>query len=145
MAEVPTVLRVVAGALIEADGRVLMHRRRIGSVHGGLWEFPGGKIELGENPDEALIRELEEELGVRVDSAAVQPVGFARDAGPTATGQREVHIELFSCRAWSGEPQCIEGEEIGWFAPADLPALTMPPLDYPLAQQLIERFAKEQI
>lgn len=142
MAEDPTVIFVVAGALIGADGRVLMHRRRIGSVHGGLWEFPGGKVELGESPVDALIRELDEELGVRIDSGQLAPVGSARDAGPTAAGQRIVDIVLFACTRWTGIPLCIEGEEIGWFDPGQLARLAMPPLDYPLAEQLFRRIEK---
>lgn len=127
----PTTIRVVAAALVGDNGQVLMHRRPIDKEHGGLWEFPGGKIELGETPHAALVRELREELGIEIDPAAVRAIATARD---DRTG---ISIDLFLCHEWTGVPQCLEGEEIGWFAPAAVPRLSMPPLDLPLAQALL--------
>lgn len=113
-----------------------MHRRGRNAEHGGLWEFPGGKIEPDESPEWALCRELEEELGIVVAGQALGPAGFA--SGVTAAG-RPIVILLYTCRAWQGTPRCLEGEEIGWHAAEAIPALAMPPLDYPLAEGLIAR------
>ena len=145
MKKVPTLVLVVAGALVASDGRVLMHRRRLGAEHGGLWEFPGGKVETGESPEQALVRELEEELGVRVDPDAIAPVQFASDPGKGVDGSRALVILLYICRTWNGEPQCLEGESIGWFAPSELAGLAMPPLDIPLASALCAVLQKETI
>lgn len=127
----PTTIPVVAGALIGADGRILMHQRKLGGALGGLWEFPGGKVELGENPDSALIRELAEELGITVD-----PADLAFLAQSSEPGNPHV-ILLYTCRRWQGTPVCLAGEGIAWVAPADLLSLAMPPLDVPLAHELI--------
>lgn len=136
MKNIPTLVPVVAAALIAPDGRVLMQRRRSGAQHGGLWEFPGGKVEAGEGLEQSLCRELEEELGIAVSPAALTPLSFA------ATPGEPVLLLLFLCRSWQGEPQCLDGEEIGWFDPAALDELAMPPLDVPLAravQELLKR------
>ncbi len=132
---------VVAGALIGADGRILMHKRRSQSVHGGLWEFPGGKVEANETPANALVRELLEELGIAIEPMALQPVGFAASPEDAGAGQGPILIALYACRLWVGEPQCLEGEAIGWFLPGEIGALAMPPLDVPLAARLIELLA----
>ena len=124
----PTMIPVVAVALVAQSGQVLMQQRRLGGAHGGLWEFPGGKVEPDETPADALIREIAEELGIALDSAALTPLTFATDPG-----QPHV-ILLYTCQCWSGEPQCLEGEAIGWFAPDALLQLAMPPLDSPLAR-----------
>ncbi len=124
---------VVAVALIARDGRVLMQRRRLDRAHGGLWEFPGGKIEADEAPEFAACREIREELGVDLDISALQAVSFAADA-PTLH-QRHI-ILLYSCRRWAGEPACLDAQEIAWVAPERLEQLAMPPLDYPLARAL---------
>lgn len=128
----PTIVPVVAAALIAADGRVLMQQRRQGAEHGGLWEFPGGKVESGESLPESLCRELREELGIAVEPAALEPLSFA-----AVTGIAYV-ILLYTCRKWAGEPQCLEGEAIAWIAPDALESLPMPPLDVPLAKALKE-------
>ena len=132
----PTLLMVVAVALIAPDGKVCMQQRPLGKAHGGLWEFPGGKIEAGESPEAALAREIEEELGVVIDAAALVPAGFASDPGDGAAARRPLVILLYTCRTWTGEVRCLEGEAIGWFVPRAIPALAMPPLDYPLAERL---------
>ena len=124
---------VVAVALLGADGRVLMQRRRAERQHGGLWEFPGGKVEPGESLTAAATREIAEELGVHLRAEALEPVGFASPAAPDSVGPV---ILLYACTQWDGEPVCLDAEEIGWFASDALPALAMPPLDYPLAQAL---------
>ena len=126
---------VVAAALIADDGRVLMQRRRLDRTHGGLWEFPGGKIEFGESPEAAARREIEEELGVGLEITALEPVSFASSSANLPAGKTHV-ILLYACRQWRGEPRCLDAEEIGWFATDRLEHLAMPPLDYPLARSL---------
>lgn len=119
---------VVAGALIHSDGRVLMHRRPLAKHHGGLWEFPGGKVESGEVPEAALARELAEELGVAVDSAGLSPACFA--TGPAVPGSDSpLVILLYTCRRWTGEPRAIEGEGVAWCEEAQCAALDLAPLD----------------
>ena len=131
----PSLVLVVAVALLGPDGRVLMQRRRHGAQHGGLWEFPGGKVEMAETLESALVREIDEELGVTVAAADLVPLTFA--AGESSADGRQIVILLYTCRNWAGEPVCLDAEELGWFRPAELPGLSMPPLDYPLADALI--------
>jgi 8-oxo-dGTP diphosphatase len=139
-----TFVPVVAAALIDGSDRILVQRRRLDSAHGGLWEFPGGKIEPGESPESALLREIEEELGVTLDAEALTPLTFASDPALPPAPRAPHVILLYTCRRWRGEPRCHVGEEIGWFAPADLPGLAMPPLDYPLARALIRSFGESR-
>lgn len=122
---------VVAAALTDRDGRVLMARRPVDKQHGGLWEFPGGKVEAGEVPKVALVRELREELGIEIDPDALDPVAFSE-----SPGDRHVVLLLYRCRSWRGEPQALEAAELCWVAPCDLAALAMPPADIPLALAL---------
>lgn len=134
------ILPVVAVALLRKDGFVLMQRRPEGKQHGGLWEFPGGKIEPGEGPEEAALREMAEELGVKLDGAGLMPVSFAQSVSPdSAAGAapRRVLLLLYAARAWRGEPAGLEDQEFAWVAPQDLPALAMPPLDVPLVRDLL--------
>lgn len=133
-----TPLLVVAVALLRADGRVLMQRRSLESMHGGLWEFPGGKVDPGESPEVAAVRELDEELGLALDPEALVPVGFASGwtAEEGAAKRRSLVILLYVCRQWQGEPYPHEAEAIDWLAPGSIETLAMPPLDYPLAQAL---------
>lgn len=131
-----TLVPVVAAALIDESGQALMQRRRLGGAHGGLWEFPGGKVEAGESPESALLREIEEELGVRLDPADLAPLAFSSDPRLPPAAREPYVILLYTCRSWLGTPHCREGEEIGWFAPSTLCELAMPPLDYPLARAL---------
>lgn len=133
---IPTIIPVVAVALIASDGRTLMQRRRENRDFGGLWEFPGGKIEAGESPESALLREISEELGIALDPAALEPLAFSSDPRlPPAPRQPHV-ILLYTCHSWTGEPHCLDAAEIGWFALPDLLGLPMPPLDVPLAKAL---------
>jgi len=137
----PTFIPVVAAALLRDDGRVLMQRRSLASAHGGLWEFPGGKVEAGESPESALLREIEEELGITLDHTALSALSFASDPTLPPAPRAPHVILLYTCTRWSGEPHCHVGEEIGWFLPGELSSLSMPPLDYPLAHALIVQLA----
>ncbi|AXB76350.1 (deoxy)nucleoside triphosphate pyrophosphohydrolase [Novosphingobium sp. P6W] len=132
---------VVAVALRAGDGTVLMQRRDFEAVHGGLWEFPGGKVDPGETPERAAVRELSEELGITMDIAALKAVGFA--SGHTVPAEqggkgpsRPLVILLYLCRIWQGVPSALEAAELAWTAPEAISSLSMPPLDYPLAEAL---------
>ncbi len=125
-------MMVVAVALMRGDGAVLLQQRPLDKQHGGLWEFPGGKVEAGEAAADAAVRELAEELGIGVAPAALVPVGFAENRA------RGLVILLYLCRAWEGAVQCLEGEALCWEAPERIAGLDMPPLDYPLAQALLD-------
>ena len=133
----PTAMTVVAAALIDADGRIFMHQRRTGAVHGGLWEFPGGKVEAGETPESALSRELNEELGITCQPDAFIAAAFATAPNTPKMGGASIVLLLYTCRAWHGVPQCLAGEAMDWFAPEAIKNLDMPPLDQPLASQLV--------
>lgn len=126
----------MAGALRRADGRWLMHRRPPGKDHAGMWEFPGGKMEPHELPQEALQRELAEELGIAVDSAGCAPSGFAESA--SGEDARAIVLLLYTVTEWQGEPQALEGGAVGWFLPEEALALAMPPLDVELALWLFQ-------
>jgi 8-oxo-dGTP diphosphatase len=117
---------VVAAALIDGDGRVLVQQRPPGGSMVGLWEFPGGKIEMNETPEAALVRELHEELGI--DLIDFAPLAFAS----AALGTRHLLMLLYGCRSWSGLPTALHASAIQWIAPAMLPTITMPPADLPL-------------
>ena len=127
-------LTVVAAALVDGDGRVLLQRRAPGRAMAGLWEFPGGKVEPGERPEAALVREIEEELGIGVETTALTPAAFATadNAG------RHMLLLLYLCREWSGEPRALDAAALAWVRPADMAALPMPPADEPLIP-LLER------
>ncbi|QYU70956.1 (deoxy)nucleoside triphosphate pyrophosphohydrolase [Leptolyngbya sp. 15MV] len=131
---IPTWIAVVAAALHGRDGRWLMHRRPLGKHHGGLWEFPGGKVESEEIPQVALIREIEEELGITLDPGALRPAAFAE--GERDRQGREIVILLYTCDRWTGEPAALEGGGIGWFSPGEAALLAKPPLDRMLADRL---------
>ena len=124
---------VVAVALLDADNRVLVGKRPEGRSLAGLWEFPGGKIEAGERPEQALIRELDEELGIVVGERCLLPLTFASHAYP------DMHLlmPLFVCWRWSGLVQPREGQELRWLRAQDLRGLAMPPADAPLIAPLI--------
>jgi 8-oxo-dGTP diphosphatase len=134
----------VAAAILDESGRVLMQKRRAGAQHGGLWEFPGGKVEAGESPESALCREIREELGLAIEPAALVPAGSASSADLEQPGERSLVILLYICRRWQGDPLCLDGEEIAWIAVEEVEKLAMPPLDYPLARGLVEMLAQER-
>ncbi len=121
-------LLVVACALVDPDRRIFMAQRPAGKSMAGLWEFPGGKVENGETPEEALIRELKEELSIDVTASCLAPLSFASHA------YDEFHLlmPLYVCRKWSGFIQPTEGQKTGWFTLAELTDLPMPPADAPL-------------
>lgn len=125
---------VVAGALRGSGGLWLMHKRAEGKHHAGLWEFPGGKVEDAEKPGEALVRELAEELGVRVSEADCEPTIFAQS--PASQGENAIVILLYNVKRWNGEPRALEGGDIGWFTPQEIAELAKPPLDIELATRL---------
>jgi 8-oxo-dGTP diphosphatase len=127
-------LLVVAAALVDADGRVLMAQRPEGKALAGLWEFPGGKVEPGERPEETLIRELAEELGITVKEPCLAPLTFASHAYP------DFHLlmPLYICRRWEGIPQSREAQALRWVRPGALRDLPMPPADLPLIPFLID-------
>ena len=128
------ILLVVAVALIDADDRVLIAQRPEGKALAGLWEFPGGKIDQGERPEAALIRELQEELGITVKEACLAPLTFASYAYP------EFHLlmPLYVCRRWEGFMQSREGQALKWVRARDLRQYPMPPADEPLIPPLVE-------
>ncbi len=127
-------LLVVAAALVDGDGRVLVSQRPEGRSLAGLWEFPGGKVEAGERPEDALIRELSEELGIVVSEACLAPLTFASHAYP------DMHLlmPLYVCRRWDGLAQSMEGQALRWVRAAALRELTMPPADAPLIPALVD-------
>jgi 8-oxo-dGTP diphosphatase len=126
------VVSVAACALIDADGRVLLAQRPEGKSMAGLWEFPGGKIEAGETPEQSLIRELEEELGIVVKEACLAPLTFASHSYP------DFHLlmPLYVCRRWDGMVTAREGQQLAWVRPNRLRDYPMPPADVPLIPHL---------
>ena len=128
---------VVALALSDGEGRWLMHRRPPHKHHGGLWEFPGGKVEPRENPRDALVREIEEELGIALDPGSLTPVAFADEVD--AKGRAPIVILLYRS-TWDGSAlAALEGGAIGWFTASEIAQLDKPPLDIALAQGLFEK------
>ena len=123
---------VAACALIDVDGRVLLAQRPAGKPMAGLWEFPGGKVERGERPEDSLIRELKEELGIVVSEACLAPFTFASHAYP------EFHLlmPLYVCRRWGGTVTAKEGQRLAWVRPNRLRDYPMPPADEPLIAHL---------
>ena len=121
-------LIVAAAALIDRDGRVLVQQRSPDRAMAGLWEFPGGKVELGETPEAALVRELDEELGVNVEAACLAPAGFASEA----LGDRHMILLLYVCRKWTGTAQPLDASALQWVRVPQLHGLPMPPADKPL-------------
>lgn len=119
---------VVAAALRDGEGRLLLARRPQGKAMAGLWEFPGGKVDPGETPEAALARELEEELAIHVDPGDLTPLTFASHA------YEDFHLlmPLYGCRRWQGTPRATEGQALAWVAPAELHAYPAPPADVPL-------------
>jgi 8-oxo-dGTP diphosphatase len=126
------IVTVAACALVDADGRVLLAQRPEGKPMAGLWEFPGGKVETGETPEQTLIRELEEELGIVVKEACLAPLTFASHSYP------EFHLlmPLYVCRRWDGIVTAREGQRLSWVRPNRLRDYPMPPADVPLVAHL---------
>ncbi|HEX7967023.1 MAG TPA: (deoxy)nucleoside triphosphate pyrophosphohydrolase [Stellaceae bacterium] len=131
-AEPLPVVLVVAVALVDADGRVLLAQRPEGKMMAGLWEFPGGKVHEGEAPEAALIRELKEELGIDVSEACLAPLTFASHR------YERFHLlmPLYVCRRWSGTVTAREGQSLAWVRPVKLDQYQMPPADRPLVAML---------
>jgi 8-oxo-dGTP diphosphatase len=125
------IIHVVAAALVDGDGRVLLAQRPPGKSLAGLWEFPGGKLEPGESPEAALVRELDEELGIV--ASGLEPFTFVSFAYP------DFHLVmlLYWCRHWQGEPHGRDGQALRWEHPAAMAALPMPPADLPLLEALV--------
>ena len=124
---------MVAAALSDAHGRILVQRRPKGASMAGLWEFPGGKVDPGETPELALQREVHEELGISVCLDVMTPMTFAS----APLGERHLVMLLYQVREWSGEPRALHADALRWVAPADLTALAMPPADRPLVDYLL--------
>ena len=126
------IILVAAVALIDADGRVLLAQRPDGKAMGGLWEFPGGKVEAGETPETALIRELREELAIETVSSCLAPLTFASHS------YDDFHLlmPLFACRRWQGQPQATEHQALRWVRPMRLADYPMPLADVPLVAML---------
>jgi 8-oxo-dGTP diphosphatase len=125
---------VAACALVDPDARVLIAQRPPGKPMAGLWEFPGGKIEAGERPEQTLIRELREELGIIVNVACLAPLTFASHAYP------DFHLlmPLYVCRRWEGTVRALEGQNVTWVRPNRLRDYPMPPADEPLISHLMQ-------
>jgi 8-oxo-dGTP diphosphatase len=126
-------LLVAACALVDADGRVLIAQRPAGKPMAGLWEFPGGKVEAHERPEDTLIRELREELGIGVQEECLAPLSFASHA------YEEFHVlmPLYVCRRWNGIVAPMEGQRLAWVRPLELRNYPMPPADAPLIAHLV--------
>ena len=124
---------VAACALIDPDGRVLIAQRPVGKPMSGLWEFPGGKVEQGEAPEQTLIRELKEELGIVVNVACLAPLTFASHSYP------DFHLlmPLYVCRRWEGIVRALEAQQLAWVRPNRLRDYPMPPADEPLVSHLM--------
>lgn len=126
------ILTVVAVALVDGEGRVLVQQRPPGKPMAGLWEFPGGKVEPDELPEAALSRELEEELGIMVDPARLAPATFASES----LGSRHLLLLLYTLREWNGVPEARHATDLRWVRPQELHGLAMPPADLPLIDLL---------
>ncbi|MDQ4419068.1 (deoxy)nucleoside triphosphate pyrophosphohydrolase [Sphingobium sp. DEHP117] len=121
-------LIVVAAALVDAEGRVLLQQRPEGKSMAGLWEFPGGKVEPGETPQAALVRELEEELGILTYESCLAPATFASEA----LDDRDLLLLLYVCRKWTGVPELRHASALRWVRPVEMFSLPMPPADLPM-------------
>jgi 8-oxo-dGTP diphosphatase len=127
------IVLVAACALVDVDGRVLIAERPAGKTMAGLWEFPGGKVETGERPEETLIRELKEELGIVISEPCLAPLTFASHAYPGF----HLLMPLYVCRRWEGQVSAREGQRLAWVKPNRLREYPMPPADEPLVSHLM--------
>ena len=125
-------LLVTALALVDSDSRVLLAQRPVGKTMAGLWEFPGGKVEPGETPEQAIIREAKEELDIDIEQSCLAPFSFA------SHGYADFHLlmPLFVCRVWGGAVRSLEGQSLRWVRPTDMRNYPMPPADAPLVAHL---------
>jgi 8-oxo-dGTP diphosphatase len=130
----PRLLLVAACALVDSDNRVLIAQRPEGKAMAGLWEFPGGKVEHGETPEQTIIRELQEELAVTVTEPCLAPLTFASHD----YGEFHILLPLFVCRRWEGSPQPREAQQIKWVRANRLRQFPMPPADEPLISHLAD-------
>lgn len=135
-------LFVAACALVDSDGRVLIAQRPDGKAHAGFWEFPGGKVEPGETPEHALIRELREELGVEPCERCLQPFAFS---SMTMADGRHLFMPLYVCRRWDGFADPKEGQQIAWVRPDRLTERPLLPADIPLAAELRDRLSGARV
>ena len=126
------ILLVAAIALVDADGRVLIAQRPEGKHLAGLWEFPGGKVEPGETPEQTIIREAREELGINIEQSCLAPLTFASHS------YADFHLlmPLYVCRIWNGVARSMEGQDLKWVRPTEMDAGSMPPADAPLVAHL---------
>jgi 8-oxo-dGTP diphosphatase len=123
---------VVAVALVDIDGRVLLGQRPAGKSLAGMWEFPGGKVQPGESPETAIVREIREELAIDTTESCLAPFAFASHPYP----QFHLLMPLYLCRVWKGTPQALEHAALKWVRPGDMARLAMPPADAPLVAML---------
>ena len=130
----PTFIPVVAAAIYDGEGRLLLQQALPKKRHAGQWEFPGGKVENGETPRFALCREIAEELGIELAEGALVPAGFAEDAG--SEGRPALVLMLYTSSDWRGNPHPNEGQEWGWFTPEEAFALPLAAMDRKLLEQL---------
>lgn len=128
----PTMLFVVAAALVRSGGRIFLQKRPENKSMAGLWEFPGGKVEACEAPTSALARELHEELGIDVNPADLTPLTFASEP----LGDRNLLLLLYVCEVWKGEPSGLESQELTWASIEEMQKLAMPPADEPFIPAL---------
>ena len=136
MAEIPTWLPVVAAAIRDGEGRLLLQQALPGKRHEGQWEFPGGKVESEESPRLALMREVREELALTLDPAAMRPLGFAEEAG--TGGSSAIVLFLYDCPGWVGTPQALDRQAFGWFTLVEARDLPLAAMDRALLAGLRE-------
>ena len=139
MKDIPTVMQVVAAALHDGQGRMLLQQRPHGKHHGGLWEFPGGKVEQDETFENALIREIDEELGLMLDGAGMALAASAQQ--DPAPDQRGLVLFLYTATIWTGEPHGHDGQEWGWFTHQQAAELALAPLDRELLREIAKTVA----
>src|SRR5690606_3923486 len=133
----PTFIPVVAAAIVDGDGRLLLQQALPGKRHAGQWEFPGGKVEPAESPRFALCREVREELALELEPAALEPVGFAEEAAEQ--GRPALVLLLYRCARWRGTPEACEGQRWAWFTLAQAASLPLAAMDRALLDGLLRR------